>query len=90
LDSGHLVNSRLQSPNISKSYSFFFLFWLEKKREKKEGCSRHISLSLRVGLFFPFLLWGFKKKMGSCWLVFCSVSFISENRKKIKRKRKII
>jgi hypothetical protein len=28
-----LVNSRLQSPNISKSYSFFFLFWLEKKRD---------------------------------------------------------
>jgi hypothetical protein len=55
-----LVNSRLQSPNISKSYSFLFVL-LRKKEGKKEGCSGHISLSLslRVGLFFPFLLGGF-------------------------------
>jgi hypothetical protein len=40
-------NSRLQSPNVSKSYSFFFLFWLEKRRGKKRDVlDTSLSLSL--------------------------------------------
>jgi hypothetical protein len=53
-----LVNSRFQSPNISKSYYFFLFVLVRKKEGKKEGCSRHISLS-KGWVFFPFSFLGF-------------------------------
>ncbi len=81
-----LVNSRLQCPNISKSYSFFFLFWLEKRGKKRGMLWTHLSLS-KGWFVFSFSSLGFSfsfledlyKKWGLVGWFLLFLSFLFQN-----------